>query len=628
MLGIIKPSASSIAEETIPSWVADNNPNFIAFVKYYYQWLAKDGNPLDLLQNMVEYRNVQQTTPEYFNIISQEIMSFIPADSGVNANLIETKIRDFYLAKGTLPSYEFMIRLLFNDSVSLQWNSEKVFRPSSNAPTRKGSIGVYSATAWVPSLISGSTLIQTYPTPATATINVCDTIIANGSNVNALSIVPTSIIGSFVTGGVVKVLSNTINRSFTHISQYYNPIAFINGILVLSVTSEPTRLYPNLIVGQVGSNFAATISSFIGRAAVNNITQLEFQLCNVTGIFGNGQIYLITSAQVGKTYDDGDYFYGAISPSITSINFTSGGSLYDSSDYVEYSGGSGTPFSVAITDVGGGSVEAIDVVVAGSGYAVGDVVNATSLESYGSGFSAIVSNIDGIGATLAFEMQLEGVQISNGGYGYKVGDQLTLAGGITNSAFGPATLQVSAINTSQNILSNITVNNGGYGYKYNILSLLDTTTNSLVVGFSASTIVSNGAITNITNIICPTLINNTVVAIVNGIGATATALIIGGVVSVISITNRGINYVSPKIAFAYNGIAPALQASFSITLSATGQISSITILNGGRGYGTTVNISIIEAYGSSAILTPIITTSTTGPVTALTINKQGTYTSI
>ena len=54
MQGIIKPSASSVALETVPAWVADNNPNFIAFIKYYYDWMAADGRPLDLLQNMVE----------------------------------------------------------------------------------------------------------------------------------------------------------------------------------------------------------------------------------------------------------------------------------------------------------------------------------------------------------------------------------------------------------------------------------------------------------------------------------------------------------------------------------------------------------------------------------------------
>lgn len=627
MLGIIKPSASSIAEETIPNWVSDNNPNFIAFVKYYYQWLAQDGNPIDLLQNMVEYRNVQETTPEYFKIISQEIMSFIPANSGVNANLIETKIRDFYLSKGTLPSYEFMINLLYGDTVTLEWNADKVFRPSSNASTRTGNIGIYSAAAWHPSLVSGSTLTQTYPTLATATINLSDTIVANNNIVNSLSIVPESIIGTFVVGGSVKVLSNLVNRSFTHISQYYDAVAYINGVLVLAVESEPTRTYPTLVVGQVGSTFSGIISAFINRNTVNNIMQLTLQLINVSGTFGTGKIYLITPAQVGKTYDDGDYFYGAVSPSITSIQFTSGGSLYDSSDRINYVGGSGTPFAVNITEVGGGAVETVEVVVSGSGYTVGDSLSALALESYGNGFSAIVSNIDGIGAHITCETALDGVQIISGGYQYSVGDQITLSGGITNSAYGPAHLRVSAISTILNT-NNITISQSGYGYRYSNLALLDNVSNTLVSGFSANATITNSTISSVSNIVCPILTHSNVSVLINGSGATATVTPVGGVISTITLVTGGFNYIAPKIVLIYNPVyTPTFQASFKITMNASGTITGLSILSGGYGYGTTVTLQIIETYGTGAILVPIVT-GTTGPITALTISSLGTYTSI
>ena len=47
-------------EEKIPQFIRDDYPDFIQFIKYYYQALELKGNPVDVIQNIDEYYNIDR----------------------------------------------------------------------------------------------------------------------------------------------------------------------------------------------------------------------------------------------------------------------------------------------------------------------------------------------------------------------------------------------------------------------------------------------------------------------------------------------------------------------------------------------------------------------------------------
>lgn len=629
MQGKISPKSIAVTQYSIPAHIRDENPELVKFFEYYFAWMSQNGNPMDLLTNMEDYRDVDETTPQFIDLITKQFISFIPASSTVNRAMVANHIKDFYKAKGTLPSYDFLLNILTGQHAELTWNSEKVFRPSSNSSTRDSTMFVYSTALWN-TLCQGSIIEQYYPTEATALVETVAPLIFNNKLINELDIDPESIHGNFVPNGLVRVLNNTVNRSFIYADIYYTEVSttILNNVvhsLTVQTYTEPSRTYPGLIVKQVGSNFRAVIVSLNSRVVVNNQIQITWTLKSVTGTLGTGDIYLVASAAEATTYNKGDYQYGSIAPTISGVIITNGGALNETGKDIGYIGGTGSPFVAKINEVGGGSIDTVDITANGYGYSVGDSVTVDN-SSGGTGFAAVVDAIDGQNASLALTFELDNVQIANGGDSFAVGDIIYLSDGSYPIESLPTIFTVSSINSTL-ALNKIVVNSGGYGYHYTKLALLDTTANALVAGFAATATVQNGVITAINITSYPSLSHSTLKVLANGDGATASATTSGGAVNSISVLNGGFNYVNPVVTINTSSI-PTRLASITATKDANGTITGFTIVDGGAGYGASVTVTITEMVGAGFSATAIANNTNTGPITGLTITNRGTYTKL
>lgn len=654
MLGITKPIATSVTQNSIPAYLREENPNLVAFLKRYYEWASKDGNTLDLLQNMVEYRDINISSDDnsaiYFtNLIVNQLADFIPATSNINRGLFASRIRDFYTAKGTLPSYEFIMNALFNSTVSIEWNSDKVFRASANSSSRNATLFIQSSTPW-DSTANGSIITQVYPTTASAIVDSCVPTIVNNKVINVLTLNSESVEGDFVVDGLVQLLKNTINRSWTYVSAYYAPISYSANVLKVTIGVEIPRNYPNLIVKQIGSNFRAVITSLTSRLIYNGQYELTFTVSTQTGVLGTSDIYFVDSLIENSVFTKADYLTGFVSPSIIDISITNGGSTYDVGDEITYTSGTGSQIMTEVYNVDGGPVDTIDVITNGYGYSVGDPLISKVANGEGTGLSAIVSHIDGIDASIGTLCELAGFNIRSGGKEYYKGDLITIQGGSTPLDSRPTTFQVATINSAL-ALNSIDVTEGGYGYQYTKVSLWNHDTNTLVSGFVATATVQNSSIQSIVVNQFPTLTTHNCVAIVNGVGAVIKPVLLNandglgmsgspisasgisgaytnstGNIGTISIISGGINYVNPVIVVT-SSIPPIRPAVFSITKDASGTITNVTVVDSGAGYPIDTSVSITEMFGSGVILETVINGST-GPITSLTLVDAGTYSTL
>lgn len=635
----VAPSTIAVTQFSVPAHVREQYPELLKFLEYYFIWQSQSSltpaplagstgsyGAMDLLTNMVDYRDIDETTPQFVDQIIKQFITFIPDSAKVNRAMIASKIKDFYKAKGTLPSYDFLLNLLTGYHAELSWNSDKVFRPSSNHSTRDATMFVTSNANWS-MLAVGSYIEQYYPTEAIALVEAVTPLVVNNKIVNQLDVDPETITGTFVVDGLVRSLNNTVNRSFTYADVYYSLVSYnaVTKFLAVSTYTEPARTYPGLIVKQVGSNFRAVIQALDQRLTINNQIEIIWTLSSVTGVIGTGDIYLVTAAAEASTFSKGDYQFGVIDPTVAGVIITNGGALYETGKDISYVGGTGTPFIAKINEIGGGPIDTIAITQPGHGYSVGDALVVNNEGSGGNGLSAVVSSIDGVNAQLGLMLELDNFQIAAGGTNYSVGDVLYVSDGVYPIENMPTTFTVSSINSTL-ALNNIAVNAGGYNYQYAKVALLDTTSNALVAGFAATATLQNGGISAITVTQFPTLTHNTLQVLVNGSGASAAATTVGGAVTAINVLGGGLNYVNPVVT-VNSATPPSRLASISATVT-NGVITGFVLNDGGAGYSASVTVTITEMTGAGFSGTAVTNNTTMGPVTGLTITNRGSYSQV
>jgi hypothetical protein len=83
----IEKSVSSFIPQQFPLFYKDEGPNFIAFVKAYYEWLESNGQVLNHSRSLLDYNDIDTTESQfltyfkntYLNSLS-ESMLFSNAD--------------------------------------------------------------------------------------------------------------------------------------------------------------------------------------------------------------------------------------------------------------------------------------------------------------------------------------------------------------------------------------------------------------------------------------------------------------------------------------------------------------------------------------------------------------------
>ncbi len=618
----LTPNVVDVVEYQLPENVrAAENTQFVALIKHYYEWLTQKGQPTDFIQNILEYRDLDLAAPEFRQHITQTLLSIIPVELHADKVLITKHIAEFLKSKGTFDSFQFIMRAVYGEEIDVVWNSYKLFRASANTYKRDATVAIKSSAPWVN--VEGSTLIQTSPYPVAAVIESSTTVTINGNEINFIQLQDKTLTGAFIQNGSVKALHNDINRNWTEVKFFYNPVLYSSHTLVFNATAEENRPYDNLIVKQVGTNFRAVVESFVSRIVGTNSTKVTLILGSETGTFNiNNEIYIIPVEIEVAHYDKFDYEYGTVSPAVSDINIVNAGSLYLPGESVSFLDGSGQEVSAQISDVTTGGIDSIDVVKKGYGYSVGDELKIIAGDTSGSGLTAQVSHIDGINAEIDVTTELNGAQITYGGIGYKVNDEVEVSGGILTKGYPPARIRVNSVFSSW-YFESVRLDKSGSGYPpYTKLALINTGTLAKITGFATvQTYDVAGGIASIILTQRPTISTNALAVIANGFGATAHATFSTGQIATIVVDIAGVNYIDPVVVIIGDGRGAVAKANLS-----GDTIGTITVISGGENY-TTATITIKERYGQDATFTPLFydQTNSAGAINTFSIIENGYY---
>jgi len=144
----VENKLSYVLKSTIPNFVKEDYPNFIMFLKAYYEWLYSSNNPFYAPLISEDFKDIDRT-PEYFvKYFRQQYLVDFPEsltqdkESGGQINLknLIKNVVDFYSSKGTEKSIKFLLKILYDTYSDIYYPKRDLFKPSDSKWKQNNSI--------------------------------------------------------------------------------------------------------------------------------------------------------------------------------------------------------------------------------------------------------------------------------------------------------------------------------------------------------------------------------------------------------------------------------------------------------------------------------------------------------
>lgn len=113
------------------SFVKDDYPNFAKFMGDYFKWLEQDNNFLQIVNDWRSNTEPSNNVEPYITAILEDVGFDINQDISIPKSTLLHFMKDFYLARGSTQSFEFLFRVLFaDDTIKIRYPRENLLIPS------------------------------------------------------------------------------------------------------------------------------------------------------------------------------------------------------------------------------------------------------------------------------------------------------------------------------------------------------------------------------------------------------------------------------------------------------------------------------------------------------------------
>lgn len=129
---------SPLVASQVPEFVRIEHPTFVAFLNAYYEWLETQGAGLRNVMDLAKVKDIDTTFDEYISHFKKQYLLDFPETLAVNQQTglpVEEKtlvkyIKQFYQAKGTEKTYEFLFRVLYDTNVEFYYPKVDILKAS------------------------------------------------------------------------------------------------------------------------------------------------------------------------------------------------------------------------------------------------------------------------------------------------------------------------------------------------------------------------------------------------------------------------------------------------------------------------------------------------------------------
>ena len=226
------------------------------------------GNPIQNIQQMLEYANVDNTLFDFLNQMRDQFLASIPENlaSGIDKRKLIKNIKDLYSAKGTSEGHKLFMRMLLDESAEIFYPNQYMMRVSNAEWTQQSlirviPIGGSSGDEIINQLITGAT------SGATAIVESAVTSQQQNETFNdsVTSLQIANISGTFLGDETITAVSTSrdVTVSFTVKGIVADTTITNDGILHVDTES--------IQMEQIGNAFATVVVDGIAEGSVSEV---------------------------------------------------------------------------------------------------------------------------------------------------------------------------------------------------------------------------------------------------------------------------------------------------------------------------------------------------------------------
>ena len=126
----IEKKISNLIEGQFPQFYQEEGPDFILFMKSYYEWMESEGQAINQARNLFDYRDIDNTLENFLEFFQQKYLYGIPFRIISNKRFLLKHILDVYRSKGTIQCYKLLFKLIYNQDIEVYLPGVDLLKPS------------------------------------------------------------------------------------------------------------------------------------------------------------------------------------------------------------------------------------------------------------------------------------------------------------------------------------------------------------------------------------------------------------------------------------------------------------------------------------------------------------------
>ncbi len=138
----IRKKLSHLVSGHLPTFVAVEYPQFVAFIEAYYRFLEETDNVHDVLLNNSEWKDIDETLDVFIPKFKSQYAYDFPSDTELSTRRLIKYISQYYEAKGSETATEMFFRIVLNSDVTVSYPGDNILRASDGKWTRKNYLKV------------------------------------------------------------------------------------------------------------------------------------------------------------------------------------------------------------------------------------------------------------------------------------------------------------------------------------------------------------------------------------------------------------------------------------------------------------------------------------------------------
>ncbi len=216
---------SSQIDTQFPGFVREEGPQFVAFLRAYFEYMEQSGNATNSARTLRDNQDIDRTVDSFVEYFRKQYMLNIPKTVLADKRLLTKHIREFYRTRGSQESYRFLFRALFNQEIDFYYPGDDILRASDGRWVQETRLRVGSPSSINPRTLEGKR-IRGVSSGATAFVE--DIIATEALGLLVYDMTVREVIGTFSDGERIVNVSNT--NEFTTVNSQVGSIVEVDVI--------------------------------------------------------------------------------------------------------------------------------------------------------------------------------------------------------------------------------------------------------------------------------------------------------------------------------------------------------------------------------------------------------------